>query len=375
MRSAAAGRRCRTTARPGSSARSPSVRAARADGPASGVSSPVGSCRVGPSWRVAFDGISYTRYHHQYDTRRSKADRSVTERRHDPVFPGFAQIAERRRALGRGAGGPARRAGPVPDRGRGAHGYVAVGGGPPGVRRGRRSALDPGALRGRAGAASGLAARRPMTMDPWGHGGPPGSAGLAGDLFGRRIVLLHGALDESKAGELSIALMTLDAGGDDPVTLQVDPRRGTLDGALAVIDTSNCWGSRSTRCASGRAEGPALGVLAVCDQRHASKNARFRLVAPHERFEGNAREAEDWLQVRRDRLDRFVARISEATGQPGERIDGGYPSRPVLRRRGGASIRPARRSHRPPGRRRGAVASQASGSRMTTGISRSVRSS
>jgi ribosome-binding protein aMBF1 (putative translation factor) len=30
---------------------------------------------------------------------RSKPDRTVTERRHDPVFPGFAQIAERRRAL------------------------------------------------------------------------------------------------------------------------------------------------------------------------------------------------------------------------------------------------------------------------------------
>ena len=74
-------------------------------------------------------------------------------------------------------------------------------------------------------------------MKPSGEGGLPGLAGLAGGLFDRRILLVHGALGDAKAGELSIALMTLDATGDDPITLQLDSADGTVDGALAVIDT------------------------------------------------------------------------------------------------------------------------------------------
>ena len=59
--------------------------------------------------------------------------------------------------------------------------------------------------------------------------GPPGPAGaeplsdvLAGRLMDQRVVLLHGPLDELTVTRVSAELMTLDAEGDEPVTLRID---------------------------------------------------------------------------------------------------------------------------------------------------------
>lgn len=55
-------------------------------------------------------------------------------------------------------------------------------------------------------------------------------------LFERRIVSLTGDLDDEAANTLGVALMTLDATGDDPVRLQIDSGDGTVTAALAVMD-------------------------------------------------------------------------------------------------------------------------------------------
>ncbi|HEY6426288.1 MAG TPA: hypothetical protein VIX84_03565, partial [Acidimicrobiales bacterium] len=55
----------------------------------------------------------------------------------------------------------------------------------------------------------------------------PGSPATLSDalsrrLFAQRVVLLHGPLDDLSLTRASAELMTLDADGDDPVTLRVD---------------------------------------------------------------------------------------------------------------------------------------------------------
>ena len=149
-------------------------------------------------------------------------------------------------------------------------------------------------------------------------GGLPGS--LAGRMFDRRVVFLHGALDDRLAGELSIALMTLDAEGNGPISLHIDCAEGTFDGALAVMDVIDLLGVPVHATCVGRVEGPCCGVLAVCDHRRASMNTRFRLGAPRERFEGTVRDAAAQLEQLQARVARFVARLAGATGWPVERV-------------------------------------------------------
>jgi hypothetical protein len=86
-------------------------------------------------------------------------------------------------------------------------------------------------------------------------------ASLAGRMFERRAIFLHGALDDRAAGELAIALMALDAEGDGPIALTIDCADGTLDGALASIDTIDLLGVPVHATCVGRVEGPACGVL------------------------------------------------------------------------------------------------------------------
>jgi len=143
---------------------------------------------------------------------------------------------------------------------------------------------------------------------------------LAESMLDRRVLFLFGDLDDRRAGELAMALMALDAGRDEPITLHIDIPGGTLDGSLSVIDTIDLLSVPVHATSSARVEGSAIGVLAVCERRTASANARFRFGAPQDSFAGGAAEAERWIRQHRDRLDRFVARLSEATGQTRERL-------------------------------------------------------
>jgi ATP-dependent Clp protease protease subunit len=145
-------------------------------------------------------------------------------------------------------------------------------------------------------------------------------ASLAGRMFERRAIFLHGALDDRAAGELAIALMALDAEGDGPIALTIDCADGTLDGALASIDTIDLLGVPVHATCVGRVEGPACGVLAVCDRRRASKNTRFRLCAPRERLDVAAHDTAVQLERLRSRLGRYVARLADATGRPSRSV-------------------------------------------------------
>ena len=79
---------------------------------------------------------------------------------------------------------------------------------------GRARTTGPGCRPRRAATGSG---------ERWASGRPePLSDLLARRLLEQRVVLLTGALDDPTATRVSAELMTLDADGDDPVTLRVD---------------------------------------------------------------------------------------------------------------------------------------------------------
>jgi len=139
---------------------------------------------------------------------------------------------------------------------------------------------------------------------------------LAERLFEQRVVLLHGALDDTVAGRVSAELMTLDAEGDGPVTLRIDSADGSVALALTVMDVIELLGVPVQALCLGQVGGPAVGVLSVCAHRSSMPSTRFSLREPTTQLETRAREVEQWAQLRADELHRFTERVAGAAGQP-----------------------------------------------------------
>ncbi len=82
-------------------------------------------------------------------------------------------------------------------------------------------------------------------------------------LFDHRTIFIRGVLDDETANRAAAELMTLDATGDERITLQLDLAGGTLEAAFTVMDVIDLMGVPVHALCVGRAVGPAVGVLAV----------------------------------------------------------------------------------------------------------------
>jgi ATP-dependent Clp protease protease subunit len=133
-------------------------------------------------------------------------------------------------------------------------------------------------------------------------------------LLERRVVALTGTLDDRCATEVAAALMTLDATGDTAVELQIDSAEGSVDAALALMDVIDLLGVPVHGWCTGRAGGPAVGVLAVCGRRVASPHARIQLTEPMVSFDGDARSVGQQAEEHLRRWTAFCRRLSDATG-------------------------------------------------------------
>lgn len=151
--------------------------------------------------------------------------------------------------------------------------------------------------------------------------GPPLSEWVRAEMFDRRVVLLSGQLDDGLATGVAAHLMTLDGTGDGPLWLHINSGEGTLSGALTVMDTITALGVPAQAICTGRAEGPALGVLAVAHGRQAAPHARLRLSQPQIAAEGTADALARALQQHRQDLERFILSVARATRQPAERVE------------------------------------------------------
>ncbi len=153
---------------------------------------------------------------------------------------------------------------------------------------------------------------------------PPGSPHplewMRRQQFDRRVVVLSGTLDDRMATEVAAELMTLDATGDDPVELQIDSADGSVDAALALMDVIDLMGVPVHAWCTGRAGGPVVGVLAVCDKRTASPHARLQLAEPRVEFDGDARSVGHRANEHLRRWRAFCARLAEAAGRTVEAV-------------------------------------------------------
>ena len=141
---------------------------------------------------------------------------------------------------------------------------------------------------------------------------------LAKRLFEQRVVLLSGRLDDVTASRVSVELMTLDAEGDDAVSLRIDSAEGSLALALTLMDVIELMGVPVRALCLGQVGGPAIGVLSVCRHRAAMPSTRFSWREPTTQLETRAREVEvvQWAQVRAEERQRFAERVAVAVRTP-----------------------------------------------------------
>jgi len=148
-------------------------------------------------------------------------------------------------------------------------------------------------------------------------------------LLQHRTVLLVGPLDDAMAARLAAELMALDASGDDEIELRIDSSGGGIGAALAVMDVIELSGVDIHAVCTARAEGPALGVLAMAHRRAALRSARFRLGQPASGAAGTSvgdtvhlGDAMAALEWRRKELDAFSGRLAERCGTERSVFDG-----------------------------------------------------
>ena len=126
----------------------------------------------------------------------------------------------------------------------------------------------------------------------------PLSETLARRLLAERVVLLHGPLDDLSVARVSAELMTLDAEGDDPVTLRVDCGEAGLAPALTLMDVIELMGVPVRALCLGQVGAGAIGVVAVCAHRAAMPSTRFLLREPTTSMEAHVRNMAQWAELR-----------------------------------------------------------------------------
>ena len=165
---------------------------------------------------------------------------------------------------------------------------------------------------------TGPGSRRPAGAGA-GIGPEPLSETLARRLLEQRVVLLQGPLDDLSVTRVSALLMTLDAEGDEPVTLRVDCGEAGLGPALTLMDVIELMGVPVRALCLGQVGAGAIGVVAVCAQRAALPSTRFSLCEPTTQLEAHVRNVAQWAELRAGERHRFCERVAAAVGKPAAR--------------------------------------------------------
>ncbi|MHB1986418.1 MAG: ATP-dependent Clp protease proteolytic subunit [Acidimicrobiales bacterium] len=144
---------------------------------------------------------------------------------------------------------------------------------------------------------------------------PEWSDWLEGYLFDRRITVVRGTLDDVTATRVATELMTLDATGDEAVTLQLDSSGGSLTAAFTLIDVIEVLGVPVNVLCMGRVEGSAVAVAAAASRRLAFAHTQFHLSDPEVSFEARASQAESIARAQLELLLRYHECLARFTGR------------------------------------------------------------
>lgn len=143
---------------------------------------------------------------------------------------------------------------------------------------------------------------------------------LEGYLFDRRITVIRGPLDDLRATRVATELMTLDATGDEPVTMQIDSPGGSLTAAFTLIDVMGALGVPVNVLCMGRVEGSAVAVAAGGSHRLALPHTQFRFGEPDVSFEARASEAESIARSQLDLIERYHNVLGGFLGKPADEV-------------------------------------------------------
>ncbi len=145
-------------------------------------------------------------------------------------------------------------------------------------------------------------------------------------LFSRRVVLVHGTLDDAAASEAAAALMTLDALGDEHVELRLQSCEGTIEAAFVLIDIIDVLGVPVHTTALGLIGGGAVGVFALGARRLIAPHARLRLREPDIEVTGRAGEFERAAAEHARRREQFRQLLADKVGRNRAEIDDEWES-------------------------------------------------
>jgi ATP-dependent protease ClpP protease subunit len=135
-------------------------------------------------------------------------------------------------------------------------------------------------------------------------------------LLARRVVLLHGDLDNAAVAEAAATILMLDASGDERIVLRLTGGSASIDAALVLMDVIDVAGVPVDTVGAGTVAGGAVGVLAAGRHRSLAPHARLRLLEPDASVAGRATDIERTLAAQSSQRDRFLARLSGCTGRP-----------------------------------------------------------
>jgi ATP-dependent Clp protease, protease subunit len=149
-----------------------------------------------------------------------------------------------------------------------------------------------------------------------GGGGPSVGDEVRRALLARRVVLLHGTLDDAAVAEAAATLMMLDASGDERIVLRITGATATIDQALVLMDVMGVLGVPVDTAAAGTVAGGAVGVFSSGRSRLLAPHARLHLQEPDGSVAGRAVEIERALAAQTSQRDRYLERLAACTGRP-----------------------------------------------------------
>lgn len=163
----------------------------------------------------------------------------------------------------------------------------------------------------------------PVPGHPLGDRGPgatPWPDLLDEALLRRRIVMVHGHVDDAAATTVCARLMTLNASGDDPITLHLRAPDAELQSAFAVVDTMDGLSAPVHATAVGEVGGCALAILAAARRREITPHAHLRLTEPRVRVEGNVTDLAVHEEQYARMVDALYFRLADVTGREVDEI-------------------------------------------------------
>lgn len=137
-------------------------------------------------------------------------------------------------------------------------------------------------------------------------------------LLARRVVLVHGPIDDALAAESAATLMMLDATSDERILLRLTGAHAPIEQGLVLMDVIAVLGVPVDVVAAGIITGGAVGVLAVGRHRTLAAHATLHLREPDGSVSGRAVDIERALAVQAAQRNQFFARIAECTGRSQE---------------------------------------------------------